>query len=119
MAVYKETAVIVEKEIEKLNSFKKIDQYIRLSTYYHVNRCEKDDCTNCTFINKICYIYHENYTDKENEVMNLQNICRKHYGSFFTSTVFLKSLAAVEKKKQKLESKFNELLKIWNASTNI
>ena len=51
--------------------------------------------------------------------MNLQNICRKHYGSFFTSTVFLKSLAAVEKEKQKLESKFNELLKIWNASTKI
>ena len=58
MAEYKETAVIMEKTIEELSSFKKFDRFIRLCTYYHVNRCENDDCENCTFVKKLCHIYH-------------------------------------------------------------
>ena len=109
--VHEETAVIKEKEIEKLNTLEKFDKFIRLSTYFHVNRSENDDCKNCTFINKICYIYKGNYKGGENDVLRLQNICRKYFGNFFSMTVFLKSLAAVERKKEKLEQRFNDLLK--------
>ena len=93
MAEYEETAVIIEKEIEKLSSLEKFDRFIRLSTYYHVNRCENDDCTNFAFVNKLCHIYHGNYTGGENEVLK---ICRKYFGNFFSLTVLLKSLASVE-----------------------
>ena len=100
---YEETAVIIEKEIEKLNTLEKCDKFILLGTYFHVNRCENDDCRNCTFINKLCYIYNGNYNGGENEVLNLQKICRKYFGNFFWITVFLKSLVSVERKKEKLE----------------
>ena len=60
MAEYEETAVIIEKEIEKLSSLEKFDRFIHLSTYHHVNRCENDDCTNCAFVNNLCHIYHGN-----------------------------------------------------------
>ena len=108
MTEYEETAVIIEKEIEKLSSLEKFDRFIRLSTYYHVNRCENDDCTNCAFVNKLCHIYHGNYTGGENEVLK---ICRKYFGNFFSLTVLSKSLASVEREKKRLELKFSELLK--------
>ena len=34
---HQETAVAIEKDIEELNRFSKFDQFITLSTYYHVN----------------------------------------------------------------------------------
>ena len=35
-----ETTVVIEKDIEELNRFDKFDQFITLSTFYHVNRCK-------------------------------------------------------------------------------
>ena len=43
MAQYEETAVVIEKEIEKLSSLEKFEGFICLSIYYHVNRCENDE----------------------------------------------------------------------------
>ena len=34
-----ETAVIIEKEIENLNSYEKIDQFIGLCNFCYLNRC--------------------------------------------------------------------------------
>ena len=125
MAQYKETAVIIEKEIEKLSSLEKFERFISLSIYYHVNRCENDEIvwymcennTNCIFVNKYCHIYHRNYTGGENEALNLQKICRNCLGNLFSLGVFSKSLASLEREQERLELKFKELLKIWN--TNI
>ena len=90
--------------------------WIGLSIYYHVNRCENNGCAYCIFVNKLCHIYHGNYVGGKNEVLNLQKICRKYFGNFFAPTVFLKSLASLEREKERLELKFNQLLKIWNAN---
>ena len=35
-----ETAVIIEKEIEKLDSLEKLNRFIVLCSFNHVNRCE-------------------------------------------------------------------------------
>ena len=116
MAEYEETAVIIEKEIEELSSLEKFNRFICLCTYHHVNRCENDDCGNCTFVNKLCHIYHGNYMGGENEVLNLQKICRKYFGNLSSLTVFLKSLASIEREKRRFELEFNDLLEIWNAN---
>ena len=49
-----ETAVASDKDIEELNRFNKYDQFITLSRYYHVNRCELEiNCSKkCDFVLK-------------------------------------------------------------------
>ena len=41
---YQETAVEIEREIEKFNEARRIYRFIILCLYYHVNPCKKDDC---------------------------------------------------------------------------
>ena len=80
---YQENAVIIEKDIEELNSLNKFHQYIKLCTFYHLNRCENGKkCSNCEFILNIRYIYVENLINGAG-VDNLQNYCRKNFGHFF------------------------------------
>ena len=113
------TAVIIEKEIEKLDCLEKIQRFITLCSFYHVDRCKHNNCVNCSFINKLSYIYTENFPDEKNGTLGLQQFCREYFGSFFSLTTLLKSLAAVEKEKIKLELKFKALFEILNANTNI
>ena len=60
-----ETAVVIEKEIECLNSYEKIDQFIGLCNFHHLHRCENIDCSNCKFILNFRYMYVENITDQK------------------------------------------------------
>ena len=64
-------------------------------------------------------IYIENFS--ENDAVNkLQHFSRLYFGNFVSLTVFLKSLAPIEKgqkKKKRLEEKFKKLLEIWNIPT--
>ena len=115
MSQYEEAAVIIEKEIEILNNLQKFNRLTCLCIFYHVNRCEQENCTNCSFADKLEYIFTENYPDKVNGTEGLQKFCMEYFGSFFSLTCFLKSLAAVEREREreeKLESKFNNILKV-------
>ena len=67
-------AVIIEKEIESLNSYEKVDQ---------LNSCENLDCSNCGLILNLRYLYIENLTDQKTGVDKIQKICRFNYGDFF------------------------------------
>ena len=49
---HQETAMIIEKEIKRLNSYENIDPFINLCGFYHSNRCEMD--TNCLYCRFIC-----------------------------------------------------------------
>ena len=60
-----ETAVIIEKEIENLDRFKKFNRFIFLNNCYHVNRCQRADCINYKFINELSSIYNVNVFDKK------------------------------------------------------
>ena len=110
MTDFEETAVIVEKEIEKLYCLIKFNQFICLCNIYHIDCCEHDGCNNCNFVNKLERIYFENYPDEVNRTKSLQKCCREYHGSFFSLTSFFKYLASIEKEKAKLELKFNNIL---------
>ena len=115
MCSYQETAVIIQKDIENLNSFKQIDQFINLCLFCHLKRCEKDNnCINCNFITNLRFVYVENVLDSTNGVENCQAFCRKHFGSFFSLGTFLRTLAIVEREKIKTEKKFVGVLNVWN-----
>ena len=75
MADFEETAVIIEKEIEKLYSLKKFNQFICLCDLYHINRCEHDACDNCNFVNKLECIYFKHYSVEVNGIESLQKCC--------------------------------------------
>ena len=72
MSQYKETTAIIEKEIEKLNNLQKFNHFTCLCTFCHTNHCEQENCINCSFVNKLEYIYTENYPDKVNGTEGLQ-----------------------------------------------
>ena len=57
MSQHEDAAVIIEKEIEKLNNLQKFNHFICLCTFYHANHCEQENCINCSFVNKLEYIY--------------------------------------------------------------
>ena len=56
MVPYVKTAVIIEKEIEKLNCLEKFNHFTDVCSFYHFNLCEKEKCINYSFINKLKYI---------------------------------------------------------------
>ena len=63
---HQETAVIIEKDIEELNSMHKFDQNINLSAYYHLNRCENGvRRSNWDFLLKLRYIYIEHLVGRD------------------------------------------------------
>ena len=76
-------AVIIEKEIENLNSYEKVDQLIGLCNFYHLNSCENIDCSNCRLILNLRYLFIENLTDQKTGVDKIQKICGFNYGDFF------------------------------------
>ena len=44
---HQETSVIIEYDIEELNSMHKSDQYINVYAFYHLNSCENGvGCSN-------------------------------------------------------------------------
>ena len=77
-----ETSVIIEMETEKLDCLKKFQRFITLRSFYRVDRCKHSNCVNCTFINKLSYIYTENFPDEVNGTLGLQKLCREYFGSF-------------------------------------
>ena len=83
-----ETAVIMEIETEKLDCLKKFQRLITLCSFYHVDRCKRSNCINCSFINKLSYIYTENFPDEMNGTLGLQKFCREHFESFFSLTTY-------------------------------
>lgn len=73
-----ETAVIIEKEIENLDSFKNSIVSFFLNNCYHVNRCQRTDCINCKFINELSSIYNVNVFDEKKGIACFQNYCRQY-----------------------------------------
>ena len=109
-----ETAVQVEKDIEDLSSIQKLDHFINLANFYHLYPCQIEKCSNCYFICNLRYLYVQNVVTETESFSELQKLCRLNYGSFYSLRLFLRSLAAIERKRVNLENKFYDVLWIWN-----
>ena len=44
-------------EINALNSMKKFDNFLQVLSYYHVDRCDHTDCSQCMFAANLRYLY--------------------------------------------------------------
>ena len=102
-----ETAVQVEKDIEDLSSMQKLDHFINLANFYHLYPCQIEKCSNCYFICNLRYLYVQNVVTETESFSELQKLCRLNYGSFYSLRLFLRSLAAIERKRVNLENKMD------------
>ena len=78
-----ETAVQIEKDTEELSSLRKLHDFLELPDFYHVERCENIDCSNCFFILiNLRYLYVQITVLEHDSVAPLQKFCRINYINF-------------------------------------
>lgn len=109
-----ETAVQIEKHIEQLTFLEKLQQFLKLADFYHVERCENIDCSNCLFVINLRYLYLQNTVLENNSIAPLKKYCRLKYGNFYSVLLLLRSLGAVDKECRKLDKKFPKIVEVWN-----
>ena len=69
----------IKRQLKKTNCLDKFPKYISLCIYYHLNRCKNNvDCSMCTFILDLQYLYTESLVNGGN-IENLQEYCRLDY----------------------------------------
>lgn len=61
-----------ESEIPKLDTLKKFDDFLKVS-FYHVERCKNEDCSQCLFAVNLRYLYVEHCTQGLVNVVSLRN----------------------------------------------
>lgn len=54
---------------------------------------------------RLRYVYFKNFRADLN---------KEYFGNLYSLTCFLRSLTAIEKEREKLEGRFNNILKTWN-----
>ena len=96
-----EFAVQIEKGIEHLSSLQKFDRFLKLAHFFHVEKCENIDCSNCMFIINLRYLYIEKSVIKLDSIDSLQKYCMEKYINFYLLRYFLCTLREIEKKKKK------------------
>ena len=105
----------IEKGIEELSSLQKFDRFLKLVHFFHVERCENIDCSNCMFIIKLTYLSIEKIVIKLDSIDSLQKYCMEKYINFYLLRYFLHTLVKIEKKKKKIQfdKEFTRTLEIW------
>ena len=104
----------IDSNIKELTSLQKIDEFLKSADFYHVERCENEDCSNCFFVINLRYLYAQNEIVNDDSVLPLQKFFKMKYGSFHSVRLFLPSLGAIEKKRIELDQDFKQVLEIWN-----
>lgn len=104
--------------VEEYDSMKKLDDFLKLSDFFHVERCENVSCSNCLFIINLRYLYVQNTVHEEESVVPLQKFCRKKIEIFNFVRLFLKTLGSIEKKRVQLEKEFHNTLALCNKPMN-
>ena len=57
----------IKRQLKKTNCLDKFPKYISLCIYYHLNRCKNNvDCSMCTFILDLQYLYTESLVNGGN-----------------------------------------------------
>ena len=97
-------------EISDFNTMKKFDDFLKLLDFYHVERCEHVDFSNCLFIINLGYLYAQNSVNQQDSVVPLHNFCRMRINQFYCCRLFLKTLGALEKQRVLAERDFHKTL---------
>ena len=100
-------------EINSLNSMKKFDNFLKVLSYYHVERCEHIDSSRCLFASNLRYQCVQNTVQGCDSVFKLQTFCGSKLDQFDCCRVFIKSLVHLEKQRIVLEREFHRTL-TWN-----
>ena len=87
-----------ENEINELSLMKKVDDFLKLADFYHVERCENEDCSNCLFFVNIRYLYVQNTVHKQDSVAPLEKFCKMKFDNYHSIRLLFCSLRATEKK---------------------
>ena len=77
---------------------KKFDEFLKLSEFYHVERCENEDCPNCWFVVNLHYLYVQNPVHEMESVVPLQKYCKMKTEKFNCIRIFLKHQAQLKKR---------------------
>ena len=51
-------------------SLKRFDDYIKVLSFYHVERCEQDDCSHCLLAINLRYVYTEHVIQEKKILKN-------------------------------------------------
>ena len=95
-------------------SLKKFDDYIKVLSFYHVERWEQDDRSQCLLAINLCYVYTEHAIQEKKDIKELRNYCIMSKEHFIASRLFIHKLAEIEKQRLKLEKEFRDTLSLWN-----
>ena len=58
------------------NTLKKFDDFLKVLSFYHVERCEREDCSQCLFAINFRYVYTEHVVQNKEGVEELKNYCK-------------------------------------------
>ena len=94
-----ETAVKIEKGIEKLCTLEKFDNFLNVVNLYHIEKCGGVDYGTCTFICNLRYLYVETVLHTTSNVENLQKYCRNNYDFFYVIITFSHQILEIEREK--------------------
>ena len=109
-----ETAIQIERDIEELSSLRKFDDFLKLANFYHYERCENIDCSNCLFLINLRYLYVQTAVLEHDSVATLQKFCRIKHVIFHSIRLLQHFLAAFERERLRLDRKFHRTLAVWN-----
>ena len=96
------------------NTLKKFDDFLKVFNFYRVERCEREDCSQCLFAINLRYVYTEYVVQNKEVVQELKTYCKIKKGQFVCAYVFIHRLAEIEKQRLYLEKSFDKTLSQWN-----
>ena len=109
---------LLEILIEDFNTLKKFDDYIKVLSFYHMERCEQDDCLQCLFAISLRYVYTEHVIQEKKDVKELRNYRIMRKENFIASKLFIRRLAELERSRTELEKQFRETLSLQKKNNN-
>ena len=70
-------------------NLKKLDDYFKVLTFYHVERCEKEGCSQCIFAINLRYVLTEAEVRGDEDVTKLRYYCIMRKENFIASRFFI------------------------------
>ena len=101
-------------KIAELDSMENFDNFLKVLSYYHVERCDCENCSQYIFTINLRYLYVENTVQGNNSVVPLQQFCILKIDQFKCCRAFINTLVKLQKGRILAENKFHKTLELWN-----